>query len=116
MVLFYKAALDELLIVLDDMALPPGRLRARAAGSAGGHKGLGDILTALGSEQVPRLRIGVGQPPAYMDATDFVLAPFDDEELEMVDAAILAAADAVEDWVFNGLPFVMEKYNRKPES
>lgn len=111
---FYKVALDEMLVVLDDMALAPGRLRVRAGGSAGGQKGLADILDALGSRQVPRLRIGIGQPPAVMDGADYVLAPFGPDEVEAIDAAVEAAASAVADWAFCGLEFVMAKYNRKP--
>ena len=116
MTAFYKAELDEVLVVLDDLALPVGRLRARPEGSAGGQKGLADVLNRLGSQQVPRLRIGIGQPPGVMEATDYVLSKFREDEREIVDVAIETAADAVEDWLFHGLTFVMERYNRKPES
>jgi PTH1 family peptidyl-tRNA hydrolase len=113
---FYKAERREILVVLDDMALPVGKLRARAAGSDGGHNGLADVLSALGGQDVPRLRIGIGQAPAGIDATDFVLRPFGPDELEPVERAIGAAAGAVEDWVFNGIEYVMERYNRKEQS
>jgi PTH1 family peptidyl-tRNA hydrolase len=112
---FHKAGLDEILVVLDDMDLPPGRVRARAGGSAGGQKGLADVLARLRSEQVPRLRIGIGRPPPSMDGTDFVLTRFHEEEEEIIEIAIQTAADAVEDWVFCGLTFVMEKYNKRPD-
>jgi len=112
---FYKAAPDDLLIVLDDMNLPLGRLRARAGGSAGGQKGLADILQALGTQDVPRLRIGIGPPPGRMDGVEYVLSSFGEDEREEVDAAIEAAAEAAEDWVFRGLPSVMGRYNRKPD-
>jgi len=108
---FYKAQLDEIMVVLDDMALLTGQLRARRAGSAGGHKGLADVQAALGSEEVPRLRIGIGAPPEYMDATDYVLAPFGDDEAQTIRRALTRAAGAVEDWVFNGIEYVMDKYN-----
>jgi len=113
---FYKARLEEILVVLDDMNLPPGRLRARPGGSAGGQKGLADVLVRLGGEEVPRLRIGIGRPPPTMDGVDFVLTKFDEDEEEMIEIVVQTAADAVEDWVFCGLAFVMEKYNRKPDS
>jgi PTH1 family peptidyl-tRNA hydrolase len=113
---FYKAERQDILVVLDDMALPTGRLRARARGSAGGHNGLADVLAALGGEDVQRLRIGIGPPPGRMDAMDFVLRPFEPDELEMIRQAVKAAAEAVEDWVFNGMDYVMEKYNRKDEN
>ena len=112
---FYKAACEDLLIVLDDMALPVGRLRARAEGSAGGHNGLTDVLAALCSEKVPRLRIGIGPPPGSMDPKDFVLSPFLDEELATIRQAVPRAAEAVEDWLFHGIAYVMDKYNRKAD-
>lgn len=115
MAAFYKAELHEILVVLDDMALPVGQLRARAGGSAGGQKGLTDVLAKLGSQQVPRLRIGIGAPPGRMDGADFVLSRFADAEQEIIEVAIVQAAEAVEDWVFRGLDFVMERYNRKDE-
>jgi PTH1 family peptidyl-tRNA hydrolase len=108
---FYKADPDQILVVLDDLALPTGRLRARAGGSAGGHNGLADVLEALGHTQMPRLRIGIGQAPPNMDSTDYVLRPFEADEREIIETAVQQAADAVEDWVFNGIEFVMDKYN-----
>jgi len=115
MVGFYKADPADLLVVLDDMALPPGQLRARSGGSAGGHKGLADVLTALGVNDVPRLRIGIGPPPPRMDAADFVLTRFGPEEIEDIEHAIQLAADAVGDWVFSGIEYVMQKYNRRTQ-
>ena len=112
---FYKAAAGDMLVVLDDLNLPLGRLRARASGTAGGQKGLADVLQALGTQDVPRLRIGIGQPPPRMDATDFVLSVFTEDEEEVIGVAVAQAADAVEDWLFSGLTLVMEKYNRKAD-
>jgi PTH1 family peptidyl-tRNA hydrolase len=116
MAAFYKADVEEILVVLDDMNLPVGRLRARSGGSAGGQKGLADVMARLGTDRVPRLRIGIGQPPAFMDGVDYVLSRFTPDEEEIVAEAVETAADAVEDWVFCGLSFVMDKYNRKAES
>lgn len=113
---YYKADCRDVLVVLDDLALPLGRLRARPDGSAGGHKGLADVLSALGSSEVPRLRIGIGQPPDQMDSVDFVLSRFRRDESETISSAVRSAADAVEDWVFRGIGFVMDNYNRKAES
>ena len=112
---FHKAPPGDLLVVLDDMALPPGRIRARAGGSAGGHNGLADVLRALGTQEVPRLRIGIGAAPPRMDAMDFVLSRFRNDEIETIQDAVLRAARAVEDWIKHDLNFVMERYNRKPE-
>ena len=113
---FYKALPEEILVVLDDMALPVGRLRARAGGSGGGQKGLGDIINRLGTSEVPRLRIGIGAPPGVMDAADFVLTAFLPEERPLIEIAVEQAADAGEDWVFHGITSVMDKYNRKAET
>lgn len=116
MVSFYKADPAQVLVVMDDMELPLGRVRIRGGGSAGGHKGLADVLNAFGANEVPRLRIGIARPPGGWDPVDYVLSRFDEKELEEIGAAIRIAADAAEDWVFGDLTSVMEKYNRKPES
>jgi len=112
---FYKADCRNLLIVMDDMDLPVGALRVRARGSAGGHKGLDDVLRLLGTQDVPRLRLGIGSPPPPMDAIDFVLGAFDDAELASIAPAVTRAADAVDDWIAWGIQAVMDKYNRKVE-
>src|SRR5580698_504033 len=77
---FYKLEHDDILVVCDDFNLPLGRLRLRATGTAGGQKGLSDIIRRLSTEQIPRLRIGIGQPPAGFEAADFVLSKFRKEE------------------------------------
>jgi PTH1 family peptidyl-tRNA hydrolase len=113
---FYKASPHDLLVVMDDMALELGRLRFRTDGSAGGHNGLADILQALGSDEVPRLRVGIGQAPGRMDPADWVLGKFTAKEREIIDVAEQQAADAVEDWLGETPPQkIMETYNRKPE-
>jgi PTH1 family peptidyl-tRNA hydrolase len=112
---FYKASAEDALIVLDDMNLPVGRLRLRAEGSAGGQKGLADVVGQLGTQAVPRLRIGIGSPPGRMDGADFVLSKFLPAEFDAIDVAIAQAADAVSDWVFHGMNYAMERHNRKPE-
>jgi len=113
---FYRALPPDVLVVLDDMALALGRLRARADGSAGGHNGLIDVLSALGTNEVPRLRIGIGAPVGFADPKDYVLSVFRPDELEAVEQAIRLAAEAVEDWVFHGIEYVMSKYNRKDDN
>lgn len=116
LVRFYKADLQDVLVVLDDMALPLGRLRFRAGGSSGGHRGLADVLAALGTEQVPRLRIGIGAAPPQMEGTDYVLTAFTADERETMDQAVRQAAVAVEDWIALGVTSVMDRYNRKGDS
>lgn len=108
---FYKLTDDEILVVCDDFNLPLGRLRMRSGGTAGGQKGLSDIIRRLSSEQIPRLRIGIGSPPANVDPADFVLSKFRREELPEIELAIVRAADAVSDWATQGIEPTMNKYN-----
>lgn len=112
---FYKVPPADVLVVLDDLALPLGRLRARAEGSAGGHKGLGDVIRALGTDRVARLRLGIGPQPPMMDSVDFVLQGFNEQEWVELQIAVNVAAEAVEYWVRDGITRVMDKYNRKAE-
>ena len=109
---FYKIAPADILIVLDDMALPTGRLRARSDGSGGGHNGLTDIIRALGTDAVPRLRIGIGRPTGPMDQVDYVLGRFGPDERPLIEQATARAAEAVEDWLVNGITYVMDRYNQ----
>ncbi len=99
------------LVVCDDMNLPLARLRLRGKGSAGGQKGLNDILRALGTQEVPRLRIGIGRPPQFMDATAWVLGKFTAREREQIEPALERAADAVELWCRHGLTHAMNEVN-----
>ena len=108
---YYRIACEDVLVVLDELALPPGRLRLRTCGSAGGHKGLADVLASLGDQAVSRLRIGIGPTPAHLDAVEFVLRPFGEEELDAIQQAIAWAVDAAEEWVFRPPGDVMAKYN-----
>lgn len=112
---YYRVATEDVLVVLDDIALPLGRIRARPAGSAGGQKGLADVMARLGGQQVPRLRIGIGAPPAMMAAEDYVLSKFSRAEEDDIRQAVRRAAQAVDDWVFEGLQAVMDRYNAQSE-
>jgi peptidyl-tRNA hydrolase, PTH1 family len=108
---FYKIPEDELLVVSDDLNLPLGKLRFRESGSSGGQRGLEDILRRLGTDLVPRLRIGIGSPPAGRDAADFVLGRFAKAELPEIEEAVWRAADAVAIWVREGIAVAMNRYN-----
>ena len=112
---FYKLPTENLMVVCDDLHLPLGRLRMRGAGSAGGQKGLADILQLLGDERVPRLRLGIGQPPGRIDPSRFVLARFLDEELAIIEPSVLDAADAVELWAQHGIDRAMNQINPSPD-
>lgn len=108
---FYKLENQDLLVVCDDFNLPLGRLRARARGSAGGQRGLEDIIRVLGTEEFCRLRVGIGQPPAGRDPADYVLSRFREDEREEIELAIQRAADAVEVWVTQGIDVCMNRFN-----
>lgn len=103
----------QILIVYDDMALDLGRLRIRAGGSDGGHKGMKSIIAMLGTQHFPRLRIGIGS--AERDAVKHVLSRFRRDEKPVIDEAISRAADAVECVIKNGVEAAMAEYNRANE-
>ena len=109
---FYKVPADHVLVVSDDTALAVGRLRIRKGGSAGGHNGLKSIIQHLGTDQFPRLRLGVGEKPhPDYDLADWVLGKFQGEDKAAIDAAVKRAADAVECILSQGLDRGMNKYN-----
>jgi PTH1 family peptidyl-tRNA hydrolase len=108
---FYKLADDELLVVADDFNLPLARLRVRSKGTAGGQKGLEDIVRCLGTNEFARLRIGIGPVPGRWDPADFVLGRFTAEEQKEIDVAIMRAADAVVHWAREGVASCMNRCN-----
>jgi PTH1 family peptidyl-tRNA hydrolase len=108
---FFQIEPSDLLIVLDEVALPLGRLRARARGSAGGHNGLKSVIEQLGTSDVARLRIGVGRGDDRRDLADHVLSRFDREEHDIIQAAVLRAADASELFIAEGIERVMNAFN-----
>jgi PTH1 family peptidyl-tRNA hydrolase len=104
---------EDILIIVDDIDLPLGRLRLRAAGSAGGHNGLKSVIEALGTTGFPRLRVGIGRPPLGTDPADFVLTRFTADEAPAVQVSIERAADAVELAVTEGLNAAMNRFNTR---
>ncbi|MCG0277889.1 MAG: aminoacyl-tRNA hydrolase [Thermanaeromonas sp.] len=109
---WYGIAPEDILVILDDLDLAPGRLRIRPRGSSGGHKGLASVLEALGTEGVPRARIGIGRPPEGKDVVEYVLEPFTDEEWEVVRPVLIKAAHAARFWLVAGnIEEVMNRYN-----
>jgi PTH1 family peptidyl-tRNA hydrolase len=108
---FYQLPLADLLVVCDDFNLPLGTLRFRSQGSAGGQRGLQDIIRRLGTQDFSRLRIGIGPVSDNWDAADFVLSRFTASERFDIDEAILRAADGVECWVAEGIAASMSKFN-----
>ena len=102
---------EQMLLVCDDVNLPLGRLRLRAQGSAGGHRGLASCLQALGTEQVNRLRIGVGGGHPGADLTGHVLSAFTEEERPALEEIAQRAAQAIETWIEEGIEVAMNRYN-----
>ncbi|MGL4514941.1 MAG: aminoacyl-tRNA hydrolase [Lacipirellulaceae bacterium] len=110
-VAFYKAPLEDLLVICDDFNLPTGRLRMRAKGSSGGQNGLKDIARQLGTEEYHRLRIGVGPVPDSRDPADFVLGRFTANERQEVEVTLHDAAAAVACWASDGAIEAMNRFN-----
>jgi PTH1 family peptidyl-tRNA hydrolase len=111
---FYKIAASEILVVLDDFSLPLGRLRLRLGGGSGGHNGLESIIAQFGTEQIPRLRIGIGAAPNE-GSVDYVLSGFFEEEKSIVRSAIDSAVAAVKCAVDNDLISAMNIFNKVKE-
>ena len=107
---FYKLGLGDLIVVVDDMALEPGRIRIRGQGSAGGHNGLSDIISRLGSEEFVRCRIGIGSSDEEV-GRDYVLSRPRGEDAEAIAEAIEKAAESVLYWLTDGIDAAMTKYN-----
>lgn len=100
----------DILVVYDDLDLPLGKIRLRAAGSAGGHRGIGSIITTLGSQEINRLRVGIGHPEP-LEVVDYVLEPFTKAELPTLTETVARACEAIEAWVEQGLEQAASRYN-----
>ena len=112
---FYKIEVRDLLVIVDEVQLETGRVRVRPDGSAGGHNGLKSIIASLGSMEFARLRIGVGRGDNRRDLADHVLARFEPDEREVVEAAVAKAADASETFSADGVVTAMNTFNRKDD-
>jgi len=108
---------QEMLVVVDDFQLPLGSYRLRARGSAGGHNGLSSIENRLGSQEYGRLRIGVGPVTAeFPDPADFVLSPFEPEEVDTLAELLPTMAEAVECWIKDGMEVAMNRFNKRMDA
>lgn len=112
LVSWYKADLQNTIIIYDDIDLPLGRLRIRSKGSSGTHNGMRSVIYQINSDEFPRIRIGIGRPPEDWELADFVLGRFDNEDRKLVDECISKAADAAVDIVKSGINSAMNIYNR----
>jgi PTH1 family peptidyl-tRNA hydrolase len=111
---YRNIATGDLLVVVDDVDLPLGRLRARARGSAGTHNGLKSVVEQIGTTSFPRLRIGVGRGDRRRDLADYVLAKFEPAEQAVLDDVITRAADAAEMFAVESIEKVMNRCNPEP--
>ena len=109
---FYKIPADHVIVISDEMALPVGKIRIKTKGSAGGHNGLKNIIEKLGTEEFPRIRLGVGAPPhPEYDSKDWVLSVLRNRDAEDMAAAAERAAEAVDCYISEGAERAMNKYN-----
>ncbi len=106
---FYKIPVDNIIVIYDDISMEVGRLRIREKGSAGGHNGIKNIISHLGTESFPRIKVGIGQPT--YDLIEFVTGRFSVDDREVVEKAFIAAVDAVEVMIKEGTFAAMNKYN-----
>lgn len=108
---FYKINRSDMLIAHDDIDLPLGSLRIRPTGGSGGQKGIASIIQQLGTQDFPRLRIGINRPPGRMKAADYVLQNFSSSEMEMISFVLKKGVEAVMTFLENDLEYAMNKYN-----
>ncbi|MGZ9220866.1 MAG: aminoacyl-tRNA hydrolase [Anaerolineales bacterium] len=112
---FYKLPLTNVLIAHDDLDIPFGTIRVRPGGGPGGQRGMASTIEQLGTQDFPRLRIGIGRPPGRMDPSAYVLQDFSRDELKILSEILDRAADAALEFVVNGLDKAMNKYNGSVE-
>jgi PTH1 family peptidyl-tRNA hydrolase len=108
---FYKVTPDHLLVVADDLDLPVGTLRLRPSGSSGGQNGLKHIIERLGTEDFPRLRIGIGRPTGRVDQIAYVLQNFTAKQAPIIQLALNRASEAIETWLRDGITLAMSRHN-----
>jgi len=107
---FYKLTVDDILVITDDMALEPGRIRMRKKGSSGGHNGLSDIVAALGTDQFARLRVGIGSSGQQV-GRDYVLSRPKPQDRELIDKAVEISQQAALCWLEDGIDMAMNRFN-----
>jgi PTH1 family peptidyl-tRNA hydrolase len=112
---FFRLPAEQILVIYDDLDLPPGALRLRPAGGTGGHRGMGSIVEHLGLDDFPRLRFGIGRPPGAMDPADFVLQDFSRAEQDLAAAAVDRAVDCVRAFALEGIQAAMTRFNAATE-
>ncbi|NDJ86554.1 MAG: aminoacyl-tRNA hydrolase [Chloroflexi bacterium] len=108
---FYRIPVENLMVVSDDLDIPPGTLRIRPKGGAGGQKGLRHIIQQVGTQEFTRMRLGIGRPPGKMDPSAYVLRPFKGDDAILAQETIDRAVKAIETWLSDGTDLAMSRYN-----
>ena len=108
---YFKLPLSNLLVIHDDLDLPLGTLRLRPSGGTSGQRGMASIITHLGTQEFPRMRLGIGRPPGQMDPVDYVLKNFLPSENELLATVLRTAVEASQNFINEGLTQTMNKYN-----
>ena len=109
---FYKVPAERMLVIFDDLDLPQGAVRLRPRGGSGGHKGMRSIMTQLGGQDFPRIRVGIGRPPGRMDPAAYVLQDYDDKEQPLMTKVYDWIVLAVECWLTEGIDIAMTRFNK----
>ncbi len=110
---FYKVDPEHIMVIYDDISLEPGQLRLRKKGSAGGHNGIKSIIACLGTQEFPRIKVGVGAKPDRMDLADYVLGHFSQIEERIMEDAAKEAGQAAQSIIMDGMESAMNRYNAK---
>lgn len=113
---FYKIPYERILVICDDLDIPLGTLRLRKSGSSGGQNGMKHILQRLGTQEINRVRFGIGRPPGRMNPADYVLTPFKGDEAILASETVDRAVKAVETWLVDGIELAMTRHNNAGES
>ncbi|TAH73731.1 MAG: aminoacyl-tRNA hydrolase [Anaerolineaceae bacterium] len=113
---FYKVDTEDIIVIYDDVSLDVGQLRLRKKGSAGGHNGIKSIISHLGTDEFPRIKVGVGEKPKDWDLADYVLSRFKEEEQALIRDALKDISDACRMIITNGMDAAMNQYNKKKSS
>jgi len=111
LVRYYDIQLGKTLVIFDDLDLPIGGIRIRKSGGSSGHKGMQSVIEFLGSETIPRLRLGIGRPPAIMEPKDYVLRTFSEHQQQHINSQLPKVIAAVETFVIDGINTAMSNYN-----
>lgn len=108
---FYKIEKEKILVIYDDMDIEPGKIKIRKKGSAGGHNGMKSIIQMIGTEEFPRIRVGIGQPIIKLAMIDYVIGYVPEKELTILEEGIEKAEKAIEEILKHGINYAMNKFN-----